>query len=203
MSGHRLQARERGSHNAAMPQSLRNHFLIAMPGLEDANFAHSITFLCDHDAQGAMGLVVSRPLDLSHDEIFDHLDFTDFPRGHTQVVLFGGPVQTDRGFVLHRREQGQKWQSSLELGEELSLTTSRDILQAMAHNRGPRDALVALGYAGWGPGQLEREIADNAWLTLPAESWILFDVPPERRAHAAAARLGINLDLLSSARGTA
>lgn len=186
-----------------MSQSLRNHFLIAMPGLEDANFAHSITYLCDHDAQGAMGLVVSRTLELSHDEIFDHLDFTDFPRGHTQPVLFGGPVQTDRGFVLHRREPGQRWQSTLELNEELSLTTSRDILEAMAHGRGPRDALVALGYAGWGPGQLEREIADNAWLTLPAETWILFDVAPERRAHAAASRLGINLDLLSSARGTA
>jgi putative transcriptional regulator len=194
---------EGGSHNARMSPSLRNHFLIAMPGLEDANFAHSITYLCDHNAQGAMGLVVSRPLELSHDDIFDQLDLTDFPRGHTQPVLLGGPVQTDRGFVLHRRVPGQTWKSSLQLSEELSLTTSRDILEAMAHDRGPRDVLVALGYAGWGPGQLERELADNAWLSLPAETDILFDIPPERRAHAAASRLGINLDLLSSARGTA
>ena len=185
-----------------MSASLRNHFLIAMPGMEDPNFAHSITYLCDHSEEGAMGLVVNRALDLSYDEIFDHLDITDFPRGNDAAVLAGGPVKTDRGFVLHRSCQ-QQWQSTLSLSEELSLTTSRDILEAMAHGEGPRDALVVLGYAGWGPGQLEREIAENAWLTLPAQPAVLFDLPLERRAHVAALQLGINLDLLSSACGTA
>ena len=188
--------------NAAMSDSLRNHFLIAMPGMEDSNFAHSITYLCEHNAEGAMGIVVNRPLDISFDDIFEHLEIEDFAHRHQQRVLSGGPVQTDRGFVLHRRGSGKRWQSTLELTEEIALTTSRDILDAIAHDDGPQDALVALGYAGWGPGQLEREIVENAWLTLPADPDILFEVPLERRAQAAAARLGINLDLLSSARGT-
>jgi putative transcriptional regulator len=186
-----------------MHVSLRNHFLIAMPGLADENFAHSITYLCDHDEKGAMGLVVNRALEISFDDIFDHLEISEFARHHPQRVLSGGPVQTDRGFVLHRRAAGRRWQSTLDLTEEISLTTSRDILDAIAHDEGPADALVALGYAGWGPGQLEREIAENAWLTLPADAGILFDVPLERRAQAAARRLGINLDLLSSACGSA
>ena len=185
-----------------MSDSLRNHFLIAMPGMEDANFAHSITYLCEHNAEGAMGIVVNRPLDISFDDIFEHLEIEGFSHIHQQRVLSGGPVQTDRGFVLHRRGSSQRWQSTLELTEDISLTTSRDILDAIAHDDGPQDALVALGYAGWGPGQLEREIGENAWLTLPADPEILFEVPLERRAQAAAARLGINLDLISSARGT-
>jgi len=186
-----------------MDVSLRNNFLIAMPGMADANFAHSITYLCEHNEQGAMGIVVNRALDLSFDEIFEHLDIEDFPHGNNQRVLAGGPVQTERGFVLHRPCGRQRWQATLELTGEICLTTSRDILDAIAHGTGPRDALVALGYAGWGPGQLEQEIAENAWLTLPADAEILFAVPMERRAQAAAARLGINLDLLSSACGTA
>ena len=186
-----------------MSDSLRNHFLIAMPGMEDSNFSHSITYLCEHNAEGAMGIVVNRALDISFDDIFEHLEIEGFAHNHVQRVLSGGPVQTDRGFVLHRRAAGRRWQSTLELTNEIALTTSRDILDAIAHDDGPQDALVALGYAGWGPGQLEREIGENAWLTLPAEAEILFDVPLERRAQVAAARLGINLDLLSSARGTA
>ena len=185
-----------------MSDSLRNHFLIAMPGMEDTNFSHSITYLCEHNAEGAMGIVVNRALDISFDEIFEHLEIEDFTRHHLQRVLSGGPVQTDRGFVLHRRT-GRHWQSTLDLTEDIALTTSRDILDAIAHDEGPQDALVALGYAGWGPGQLERELTENAWLTLPADPEILFSVPLEQRAQAAAARLGINLDLLSSSRGTA
>jgi putative transcriptional regulator len=192
----------RRAENARMSDSLRNHFLIAMPGMEDSNFAHSITYLCEHNADGAMGIVVNRALDISFDDIFEHLEIEDFVHHHEQRVLSGGPVQTDRGFVLHRRGR-RHWQSTLELTDEISLTTSRDILDAIAHDRGPQDAVVALGYAGWGPGQLERELSENAWLTLPADPEILFTVPVEQRAQAAAARLGINLDLLSSARGTA
>lgn len=186
-----------------MSDSLRNHFLIAMPGMEDENFTHSITYLCEHNAEGAMGIVVNRPLEISFDDIFEHLEIEGFGYHHAQRVLAGGPVQTDRGFVLHRRNCDRNWQSTLELTEQIALTTSRDILDAIAHDDGPQDALVALGYAGWGPGQLERELVDNAWLTLPADPDILFSVPLEQRAQAAAARLGINLDLLSSSRGTA
>lgn len=185
-----------------MPESLRNQFLIAMPGMEDPHFAHSITYLWEHSEEGAMGLVINRALDLCYDEIFDQLDIEDFTRGNPSRVLSGGPVQTDRGFVLHRNTARQ-WHSTLPLSEEISLTTSRDILEAMARGQGPQDVLLALGYAGWGPGQLEREIAENAWLTLPALPAILFDVPVERRAHAAALHFGINLDLLSSVHGTA
>jgi putative transcriptional regulator len=186
-----------------MSVTLRNHFLIAMPGLEDSIFAHSITYLCEHNEHGAMGIVVNRPLELSFDDIFEHLEIGEFPRHHDQQVLAGGPVQTERGFVLHRSEARRCWQSTLHLTDEISLTTSRDILDAIAHDTGPQDSLIALGYAGWGPGQLEQELAANSWLTLPAEAAILFDTPLEQRAQVAASRLGINLSLLSSACGTA
>jgi len=186
-----------------MDVRLRNHFLIAMPGMEDSIFAHSITYLCEHNEHGAMGIVVNRPLELSFDDIFDHLEITGFERHHDQQVLAGGPVQTDRGFVLHRRDERWHWHSTLHVTGEISLTTSRDILDAIARDAGPQESLIALGYAGWGPGQLEQELAANAWLTLPAEPAILFDTPLEQRAHVAAARLGINLDLISSSFGNA
>jgi putative transcriptional regulator len=189
--------------NAAMKETLRNHFLIAMPGMEDSIFAHSITYLCEHNEHGAMGIVVNRPLELSFDDIFDHLEIPDFAHHHEQPVLAGGPVQTERGFVLHRRSERWCWHSTLHVTDEISLTTSRDILDAIAHDAGPQESLIALGYAGWGPGQLEQELAANAWLSLPAEAAILFDTPLEQRAHAAASRLGINLDLLSTTCGNA
>lgn len=186
-----------------MSETLRNHFLIAMPGMADSLFSHSITYLCEHNEHGAMGIVINRALDLSFDDIFEHLDIENFTHNHEQAVLAGGPVQTDRGFVLHRRNGGKRWQSTLEVTAELSLTTSRDILDAIAHDEGPEDSLIALGYAGWGPGQLEQEMAANAWLSLPAETSILFEVPVELRAQAAASRLGINLTLLSGSCGNA
>lgn len=191
------------SHNAAMSDSLRNHFLIAMPGLRDSLFAHSITFLCEHDAHGAMGIVVNRPLDISFDDIFEHLEIRDFKRHHPQPVLAGGPVSTERGFVLHWRDDARRWQATLDVTAEISVTTSRDILESIAHDDGPENPLIALGYAGWGPGQLEQELATNAWLSLPAEAAILFDTPLEQRAQTAASRLGINLDLMSSTFGNA
>ena len=182
---------------------LRNHFLIAMPGMEDSIFAHSITYLCEHNEHGAKGIVVNRPLEQSFDDIFEHQEIPGFVHHHDQPVLAGGPVQTDRGFVLHRREKRWHWQSTLHVTAQISLTTSRDILESIAHDNGPQEALIALGYAGWGPGQLEEELAANAWLSLPAEPSILFEVPLEQRAQAAAARLGINLGLLSSTFGNA
>lgn len=198
-----LAMRRRQSQNRGMSNTLRNHFLIAMPGMDDSLFSHSITYLCEHNEHGAMGIVINRALDLSYDDIFEHLDIEDFAHDHAQPVLAGGPVQTDRGFVLHRHNDSKRWQSTLDVTPEISLTTSRDILDAIAHDSGPRDSLIALGYAGWGPGQLEQELAANAWLSVPAEASILFDVPIEQRAHAAASRLGINLDLLSGSFGNA
>ena len=198
-----LPADGQGTQNALMQTTLRNNFLIAMPGMQDTRFSHSITFLCEHNAQGAMGIVINRPLELSFDDIFEHLDITDFEHHHDQRVLSGGPVQTDRGFVLHRRHSERLWQSTLHVTPDISLTTSRDIIDAIAHDTGPQASLIALGYAGWGPGQLEQELAANAWLSVPADAAVLFEVPCDRRAQVAAARLGINLDLLSSTCGNA
>ena len=182
--------------------NLTNHFLIAMPAMADPNFSGTVTYICEHSPNGALGLVVNRASDLTMGHLFEQvgIDLSDRTLA-AAPVLAGGPVRPDCGFVLHR-PRGQ-WSSTLKVNEHLALTTSRDILEAMARGEGPRDALVALGYAGWGPGQLEREIAGNAWLTLPAEASVLFDVPLERRAHVAALQLGINLDLLSSSCGTA
>jgi len=183
--------------------SLKHQFLLAMPLLREGLFAGSITYLCEHDARGAMGLIVNRPLRLSLGDICDHLEVTVVDSQREQTVLAGGPVQPDHGFVLHRTESTRSWDATLVINEELSLTSSRDILVAMGAGEGPSDALIALGYAGWGAGQLEDEIADNAWLTLPADTAILFDHPPERRASAAAARFGIDLGLLSAQAGHA
>ncbi len=179
---------------------LRNHFLIAMPGMEDSIFAHSITYLCEHNEHGAMGIVVNRPLELSFDDIFEHLEIPGFVHHHDQPVLAGGPVQTDRGFVLH--PSGPQFQATLELGE-LGLSTSQDVLFAIADGTGPERYLITLGYAGWEAGQLEQELGDNAWLTCPADNAILFDLPFDQRLNAAAARLGVNLSLLTSQAGHA
>jgi putative transcriptional regulator len=183
-------------------QSLRHHFLLAMPSLAEGFFAHSVTYLCDHGPDGAMGIVINHPLDLTLGEIFSHLELEDSGRHSREPVLAGGPVQTERGFVLHSPTVEQ-WEATLPLTEELALTTSRDILEALAQDRGPQRALVALGYAGWGPGQLEEELAANAWLTLPADIGLIFDTPFDERLQVAAARLGIDLNLMAPGAGHA
>lgn len=183
-------------------QSLRHHFLLAMPSLSEGIFAHSLTYLCDHGPEGAMGIVVNRPLDLTLGEIFEHLDLDGDSQRGGEPVLAGGPVQTERGFVLHTPTLEQ-WEATLPLTETLALTTSRDILDALAQNRGPRQALVALGYAGWSAGQLEEELAANAWLTLPADNSLIFDVPFAERLDVAASRLGIDLHLMAPGAGHA
>ena len=181
---------------------LRDHFLLAMPALSQGLFSHSITYICEHGESGAMGIIINQPLDLSVAEIFEHLqidanrDFSDIP------VLAGGPVQIDHGFVLHRNGAAS-WEASLKVTPEIPLTTSRDILRAIAGGGGPADHLIALGYAGWSAGQLERELAENSWLTLPADSDIIFATPPERRLGAAAAKLGIDMNLISGSAGHA
>jgi putative transcriptional regulator len=182
--------------------SLRDHFLIALPTLGEGIFAHSIIYICEHDENGAMGIIINRPLDVQVDEILEQLDFDHQSGEHPQAVYAGGPVHTDRGFVLHRRDS-QQWESSIEVNNDIALTTSLDILDAIANNRGPSQNLIALGYAGWEGGQLEQELQDNAWLTLPARDEILFDVAPEQRVDAALAQLGISFAQLGSDSGHA
>jgi putative transcriptional regulator len=182
--------------------SLKDHFLIAMPSLTQGIFAHSVTYLCEHNEQGAMGIIINQPLDLQLREILDQLQI-DVVRSHLdEPVMAGGPVQTERGFVLHRTSEKQ-WEATIAISADISLTTSRDILDAFARDEGPSAALVALGYAGWSAGQLEEEIADNAWLTAPADSAILFDTPISKRLDAAVAKLGIDLSMLAPGAGHA
>jgi len=175
---------------------LTDHLLIAMPGLADPNFHHTVTYVCAHSEEGALGIVINRPLDIPLEQVLSQMQLTSESISVNRMPVFsGGPVQRDRGFVLHR-PAGQ-WNSTLKVTDGIGLATSRDILEALACGQGPRDVLVALGYAGWDAGQLEQEMAENAWLSTPASPEILFDVAPERRWHAAAQRMGIDLSLLS------
>ncbi len=183
-------------------ESLKDHFLIAMPSLNEGIFAHSITYLCEHTEQGAMGIIVNRPIGIALGEILEQLSI-DGVRNHGEdPVMAGGPVQIDRGFVLHRTSERQ-WESTLPISDSISLTTSRDILDALAHDEGPANALVALGYAGWSAGQLEQELVDNAWLTIPGDSAILFNTPADKRFNAAIAKLGIDIAQLAPGAGHA
>ncbi len=181
---------------------LANQFLVAMPGMTDPNFAQTVTLVCEHNEQGALGIVINRPLAMTMAEVFDQLGL-DASRSRVSagVVLQGGPVQTDRGFVLHT--PGPRWESTLPVSARLHLTTSRDILDALARGEGPEEAVVALGYAGWDAGQLEAELKQNAWLTVPADERLLFETPAEERWEAAGRLLGVNLLHLSSDAGHA
>lgn len=181
------------------PNYLTHHFLIAMPHMADDRFDHSLIYLCDHSAEGAMGLVINQPSDLSLDDLLEQLA-PELSGRTRQTVFNGGPVEPERGFVLHDGER--RWESSAELGP-LTLTTSQDILRAMACGEGPQQALITLGYAGWGAGQLEQELANNVWLSCPAEHHILFQLPSSERLNAAARTLGIDWTLLTSQAGHA
>lgn len=184
-------------HNARMePLSLTDHFLIAMPNMADPLFARSLVYLCEHGEHGAMGLIVNKPSGIAMAQLFDQIDLAleiDPLRGES--VFFGGPVQPDRGFVLHA--PAGHWQSSLVVTEEMALTTSKDVLIAVSAGKGPERMLITLGYAGWSAGQLEQEISDNSWLTVKAEASILFELPAESRYDAAMALLGFDPSLLS------
>ena len=182
--------------------SLTDHFLIAMPSLADPNFTRTVTYLCEHNEDGALGIVVNRPSDLTLAELLGHMGLEARAEDLAAApVYMGGPVQRERGFVLH--PPGGEWESSLRISERVAVTTSRDILEAMADGEGPSEYLIALGYAGWGPGQLEREMAENAWLSGPADPSIIYMVSSERRWQAAAKLLGVDLTLLSSQTGHA
>ena len=182
--------------------NLTNHFLIAMPGLQDPNFYHTVTYICEHNPQGAMGIVVNRQMNIQLGDILEQMQIpcTELAQPQ-QPVYVGGPVSMDRGFVLHSTDS--QWNSTLEITSQISITTSQDILEAMARGRGPARTFVALGYAGWSPGQLEQEMSANAWLSGPADPSIIFDLPVEQRWHAAARLLGVDLDTLSSEAGHA
>nr|WP_299245219.1 YqgE/AlgH family protein [uncultured Halomonas sp.] len=182
-------------------QSFRNHFLLAMPHLEDPHFAGSLSYLCDHDDNGTMGVIVNRPLELSLDNLLEQLEL-DASECHFRnlPVHYGGPTHKDRGFILHRGSS-QPWDSSLQVAEDIALTTSMDILQAIAAGKGPEKFLVCLGCCGWEAGQLEKELLDNTWLTVEAQPGVLFDLPPEQRLSAAAGILGVDLTLMTSQAG--
>lgn len=178
---------------------LTNQFLIAMPALADPHFVRTVTYICEHSAAGALGIVINRPLDLDSSELLSNLGIQFVPGSAAQPVFAGGPVHQEQGFVLHRPAGG--WGSSLAITDEIGITTSRDILEALGRGEAPADMLIALGYAGWGPGQLERELGDNAWLCGPADPAVMFRLPAEQRWAAAAALLGIDLTLLSAEAG--
>lgn len=182
--------------------NLTNQFLIAMPSLHDPNFARTVTYICEHTDNGAMGLIINRTADLQLCDILSQLEITEHDAQVGQLpVHFGGPVQSERGFILHSSDRS--WESTLHISERISVTASRDILEAMAHNDGPEKCLIALGYAGWASGQLERELSENSWITSPASEHILFEMPEEQRWQAAAGLIGIDLTLLSGQVGHA
>ena len=186
--------------------SLANHFLIAMPAMADPNFSRTLTYICEHNAEGAIGIIVNRPMDMKLAGLFDRVSIPlEDRRAEARFaglpVYFGGPVQTDRGFVLHR--PAGRWQSSLSIRDGIALTSSRDILQAMGSTGEPTEVLVSLGYAGWTAGQLEWELSQNAWLTVEADIDIIFYVPPEERLPAAMQLLGVDFANLSEVAGHA
>lgn len=175
---------------------LTNHFLIAMPTLADPNFVRTVTYICAHSEDGAMGIVINRPLELELGAVFEQLDLVSSRADIAALPVYhGGPVHTDRGFVIHR--PAREWNSTITVTPEVAVSTSRDILEAMSQGEGPQDALVALGYAGWGAGQLEAEMAQNAWLSGPADLDIIFSTPATARWQRAADLIGIDLTILS------
>ncbi|MEW5863180.1 MAG: YqgE/AlgH family protein [Pseudomonadota bacterium] len=182
--------------------NLTYHFLIAMPNMADPHFARTLTFVCEHSEQGALGIVVNRPIDMTLQTLFERLSLS---MRNTEIadapIYFGGPVQTDRGFVLHTPPGN--WQSTLRVRDRIGLTTSRDILEAVGRGEGPTKMLVSLGYAGWAAGQLEHELKQNAWLTVEAKDAIIFDLPAEERLPAALELLGLDYARLADVAGHA
>ncbi len=186
---------------------LKHQFLIAMPAMADTNFERSVVYVCDHSDRGALGLVINRPTDLTLGKLFDRVDLKlEIAPRMNDPVYFGGPVQTERGFVLHGVGPADKptlYSSTLAISDEISLTTSKDVLEAIAGGLGPDKVLVTLGYSGWGAGQLESEIAQNAWLTVSAAPQIIFDVPADEKYNAALRLLGVNSAQLAGHAGHA
>jgi len=182
--------------------NLTDHFLVAMPALQQGVFAGTLTYICEHTENGALGIVVNRPSGLTLGNMLNQIDIPIYQDELDGVpVHFGGPVQAERGFVLHDTQQN--WQSTLRINDSLALTTSRDVLEALSSGEGPQNIIVTLGYAGWDAGQLEHEISENSWLTMQASESILFDMPAEERLPAAMALFGIDYASLSEDAGHA
>ena len=190
--------------------NLTNQFLIAMPGMVDPTFAGTVVYLCEHTDKGALGLVINKPVDIKLRNLFEKVELSLTREDLAEEpVFFGGPVQTERGFVLHERvrsegAEGSPYSSTLAIaGAPLDMTTSKDVLEALAEGSGPKKLLVTLGYSGWGAGQLEDEISRNGWLTVGADPAIIFDTPVEQRYERAVSLLGIDPRMLSQEAGHA
>lgn len=182
--------------------NLTGHFLIAMPAMADPYFSKTVAYICEHNENGALGVIVNRPIELNLDELFEQLGIEVHDDSlATRPVHFGGPVQVDRGFVLH--QPVGNWQSTIAVSGDTGLTTSKDILEAAARGTGPTRILLSLGYAGWSPGQIEQELSQNAWLTVAAEDSIIFDLPAEAKLTAAMHLLGVDFASLSEDAGHA
>ena len=182
--------------------SMHNQLLIAMPGMLDPNFSSTVTLICEHNTEGALGIIINRPMNLNLGGLFDQLDLSDADEdAASSPVLNGGPVAPERGFVLH--DPGENFESSVTVSPDIQLTMSRDVIDSIAAGGGPEKSLVALGYAGWQPGQLEAEILQNTWLNVPASSEIIFDVPFGDRWSSAANSLGVDISCISPHAGHA
>jgi len=183
--------------------TLAGSLLVAMPGLADPNFEHSVTYICEHSETGTLGIVINKPMNMDVGEVLEQLSLEteEAKELAAQPVMRGGPVQAERGFVLH--ESDREWDATMEVGHSIFVTTSQDILSDVAAGKGPERILMALGYAGWGAGQLEQEIRQNAWLTVPASVDIVFDTPYQERWKAAANSIGIDPANLSFSAGNA
>ena len=191
--------------SSASTMNLANHFLIAMPSMQDPVFGGAVVYICEHNDKGVLGVVINKPTDMTMEILFERIDLHIAAGLHSGVVnepiMFGGPVQDDRGFVLHT--PGAAYSSSLTVTDEVAFTTSIDVLEAVANGDGPQRLLVSIGYAGWSPGQLEDEIGRNGWLTVGADAHVLFDLPIEERYNAAIKLLGIDPMMLASEAGHA
>ncbi|MDI1352178.1 MAG: YqgE/AlgH family protein [bacterium] len=186
----------------AIINSLANHLLVAMPSLHDANFERTVIYMCEHHEEGSVGLIINRPMQFPLSIVFEQLNIEPIRVEQNRLpLMFGGPVQPERGFVIHKQLGG--WRSSLFLQDEVTVTTSNDIIRAIARDNGPRDVLVTLGYASWTEHQLEKELMDNVWLVCPYKSEILYDVPFEDRWEYAALTLGVKMNQISSSVGHA
>ena len=195
------------------PMNLTHHFLIAMPGMEDASFSRSVVYLCEHSERGALGLIINKPMDISLQGLFEKVDLSLGRKDLTGAPVFqGGPVQTERGFVLHDAMRAASpgddaddsaYASTMAIPGGLEMTTSKDVLEALSHGAGPRRVLVTLGYASWGEGQLESELAENSWLTVGADTAVIFDTPAQDRYDRALGLLGLQAWMLSPEAGHA
>lgn len=194
------------------PDNLTKQLLIAMPSLQDPNFQHTVTIICEHNKYGAMGIIINQPTSMYVEELIKQAGMSQLTDSATKenktssgtdnnLVYAGGPVQIDRGFILH--DSDQQWESTHIIDNDLKLTTSEDILLDIGKGKGPENSIVALGYAGWNAGQLEQELADNVWLNVPYEAGIVFSTPIEKRWQTAAQKLGIDVNLISNQTGHA